>query len=125
MCPENVSLKMIRLVLLTAGLIVAGLAHPIPGRAQESATRQELLKQQRSDKAQKLHEEQRSGLEKAALYIQKDKVIERFSEGWKGFHTVLGGLATGSGFAGGLRYAPILKEGALEFELLGAISTRA
>ena len=75
-------------------------------------------------KAQKPHEEQRSGLEKAALYIQKEKVIERLSQSWKGFHAVLGGLATGSGFAGGLRYSPTLKEGALELEVMGAISTR-
>src|SRR5262245_24782314 len=43
---ENVYLKMIRMALLTVGLILAGLAHPVPGWAQESATRQELLKQQ-------------------------------------------------------------------------------
>ena len=122
---ENVYLKTIRLAFLTAGLILAGLAHPVRVRAQEtSATRQELLKQQRMANAQKPHEEPRSGLEKSALYIQKEKVIERFSQGWKGFHPVLGGLATGSGFAGGLRYAPTLKDGALELEVMGAISTR-
>ena len=121
---ENAYLKTIRLACLTACLIVAGLAQLMPARAQESETRQELLKQQRMAKAQKLHEENRSGLEKASLYIQKEKVLERLSQSWKGFNVVFGGLATGSGLAGGLRYAPIIKEGALEFELLGAISTR-
>ena len=118
------SLKTAKSALLLA-LALELFWHPIPAQAQEpGTTRQELLKQQRIAKAQKLQDEQRGGLEKAALYIQKEKVLERLSQGWKGFHPVFGGLATGSGIAGGLRFAPNLLDGDLEFEVLGAISTR-
>ena len=118
------SLKTAKSALLLA-LALELFWHPLPAQAQEpGTTRQELLKQQRSAKAQKLQDEQRGGLEKAALYIQKEKVLERLSVGWKGFHPVFGGLATGAGIAGGVRFAPTFLDGALEFEVLGAVSTR-
>jgi Omp85 superfamily domain len=125
MYQRNVYLETVNLALLMTCLGLVLFGKPIQAQAQEPhATRQELLKQQRIAKAQKLQDEQRGGLEKAALYIQKQKVLERLAQGWKGFHPVFGGLATGSGIAGGLRFAPTLLDGALEFEVLGAISTR-
>ena len=122
---RNVYVETVNLALLMSCLGLVLFGKPIQAQAQEPhATRQELLKQQRIAKAQKLQDEQRGGLEKAALYIQKQKVLERLAQGWNGFHPVFGGLATGSGIAGGLRFAPNLLDGDVEFEVLGAISTR-
>ncbi len=121
----NVNIKITKTALLTACLGLELFSHPVLARAEErNSTRQELLKEQRAAKGQNIKDEQRGSLEKAALYVQKEKVLERLAQGWKGFHPVLGGLATGSGFAGGVRFAPNLLEGALEFETVGAISTR-
>ena len=68
------------------------------------ATRQEELRQQRELKSKSIKPYKPGSLEGGTLYVQKERLLERFAEGWKGFHPVLGGMSTGSGFAGGVRY---------------------
>ena len=87
-------------------------------------SRQEELRQQREAKSRAVKPYKPGSLEGGTLYVQKRRLLERFAEGWKGFHPVLGGMSTGSGFAGGVRYEKGFADGALSFKTSGAISTR-
>jgi outer membrane protein assembly factor BamA len=90
--------------------------------AQESATRAAILQQQRQEKSQQLHPYQRTGVE-SALYDLKDKrLLERFQAGYKGFHPMLGGLSTGSGFALGTQFLKTNIGGVLDFQASGQAS---
>src|SRR5262245_20391471 len=81
---SDMPLECLKRALLLACLGLELFWHPIPAQAQEATvTRQEFLKQQRTAKAQNLHEEKPGALEKTALYIQNKKALERLSEGWK------------------------------------------
>jgi outer membrane protein assembly factor BamA len=91
---------------------------------QQPETREEEWRRRREEKSKNLKPDERNSVERAALYIQREKILQKLSEGWKGFHPKLGGLSTGSGFAGGVRYAPRLADGQLAFETSGAISTK-
>ncbi len=86
-------------------------------------TREQEWQRQRQAKSAQLKPYRPGTLEAAALYIQNKRVLQKFAEGWKGFHPRLGGLSTGSGFAGGIRYAPRLSDGKLDFQTSGAVST--
>lgn len=97
----------------------------MPLLAQDSVLgRQEEWRQLREVKSKNLKPNERNSIERAALYIQKERILQKLAEGWSGFHPKFGGLSTGSGFAGGLRYAPRLADGQLNFQTSGAISTR-
>jgi Omp85 superfamily domain len=87
-------------------------------------TRAQDWRQQREAKNKSLKPYEASSLEAGTLYVQKERLLERFAEGWKGIHPKLGGLSTGSGFAGGIRYAPRIAEGQVDFQTSGAISPR-
>jgi Omp85 superfamily domain len=94
-------------------------------RAEESSLgRQEEWRQQRETKSKEVKPGQRNSVERGALYVQKERLLERLAEGWKAFHPVFGGMSTGSGFAGGVRYEPRLADEAVYFRTSGAISTR-
>lgn len=96
-----------------------------PALAQgKPLTRQQELLQQREAKSKVLKPNKSGSLEAGTLYVQKERVLERFAEGWKGIHPKLGGLSTGSGFAGGIRYAPRIADGQIDFQTSGAISPR-
>jgi Omp85 superfamily domain len=92
----------------------------------EDATpsRQEEWQQRRETKSQEVKTNERNSVERGALYVQKERLLEKLAEGWKSFHPVFGGMSTGSGFAGGVRYEPRLANGAVYFGSSGAISTR-
>lgn len=79
-------------------------------------------RQQREAKSKSLKPYQTGSLEAGTLYVQKEKLLEPFTEGWKGLHPKLGGLSTGSGFAGGMRYVAQIAEGRVNFQTSGAIS---
>ncbi|MEW5975034.1 MAG: hypothetical protein AB1898_04400 [Acidobacteriota bacterium] len=117
-CRRNVALTVLVLALLIGPFV------RVLGAEDPELTRQEIWKQKRIEKSKNLHQDRRSGLENAMLYIQREKILQRLSAGWNGWHPKLGGLSTGSGFAGGLRYAPSLARGNVVFETSGAISTR-
>ncbi len=107
------------LILLTPTIF------PVTASAQNApATRQEELRQQRELKSKSIKPYKPGSLEGGTLYVQKERLLERFAEGWKGFHPVLGGMSTGSGFAGGVRYEKHFADGALSFKTSGAISPK-
>jgi hypothetical protein len=112
--------RFLAVVVLLASPIVSALAD-----GQEPAqTREQDWRQQRKAKSKSLKPYHPGSLEAGTLYVQKERLLQRFAEGWSGFHPKLGGLSTGSGFAGGIRYAPRIAEGRVDFQTSGAISPR-
>jgi len=108
-----------------AVVFLAYIVLPVSTLSQDpSLNRQQEWQRQREAKSKSLKPYQPGSLEAGTLYVQKTKLLERFAEGWKGLHPKLGGLSTGSGFAGGIRYAPQIAEGRVDFQTSGAISPR-
>jgi outer membrane protein assembly factor BamA len=103
------------------GLCIAFLILPVFGFAQ--TTRSEQLRQQRQEKSETLTASERTGLEAVLYEFKERRVLERFQAGFRGFHPLLGGLATGSGFAMGTEFRkPGLLDGALNFRVSGQAS---
>jgi hypothetical protein len=107
-------------------LAVAALAFAIPVRAQEPnvGSRAELLAQLREQKAKRLRPYEPKGIEKALLYIEENRIMERLTiaDGW---YPRFGGLTTGGGFAGGAGYRKHLLDDRLFLNGSAAISTKA
>jgi outer membrane translocation and assembly module TamA len=87
------------LKLMLTLIMVAGSDDP-----PVTLTRAEQLKQLREQKAQNLVKPERTFLENGLIEFKERRILERFQEGIYGFHPVLGGLATGAGFAAGTRF---------------------
>ena len=66
-----------------------------------TGSRMEELQRAREEKAESLQKPQRTFLEKALHEFKERRVMERFENGVYGFHPLLGGMHTGSGFAAG------------------------
>lgn len=64
-------------------------------------SRAEALQQAREDKAGNLEPPKRTFLERGVAQFKDRRVMERFQEGFHGFHPILGGIRSGSGFGGG------------------------
>jgi hypothetical protein len=94
-------------------------------RAQEpeAATRAELLAQMREQKAKALQPYEPTGIEKALLYIEHHRIIERLTiaDGW---YPRFGGLTTGGGFAAGVGYRKHLFDDELFLNTSVAMSTK-
>jgi hypothetical protein len=97
-----------------------------PALAQEidADTRAELLAKLREQKAQALQPYEPSAIEKALLYVEEHRIIERLTiaDGW---YPRIGGLTTGGGFAGGAGYRKHLFDDQLLVITSAAISTKA
>src|ERR671925_27132 len=110
----------VRLALIIV-LILAG-----PAAAQDAAvnSREELLAKLREQKAQNLQPYKPKGIERALLYIEEHRLIERLTiaDGW---YPRIGGLTTGGGFAGGAGYRKHLFDDRLFVNASAAISTKA
>jgi outer membrane protein assembly factor BamA len=76
----------------------------VPQEPVVELTRTEELQQKREEKAQHLAPPTRSFLEKGLLEFRERRVMERFRAGFFGFHPLVGGMQTGSGFALGASY---------------------
>src|SRR5262249_43995072 len=63
--------------------------------------RSETLDAVREEKAAHIEQPTRAPLERALHQIKEQRLIERFYEGFHGFHPILGGIRSGSGFGGG------------------------
>jgi outer membrane protein assembly factor BamA len=92
---------MLALILTTMLLVPAQdqpveLAEPV---APVEPTRSEELRAAREEKAQRLEPPRRSSLEKALYEFKERRIMERFQAGFAGFHPLVGGMKTGSGFA--------------------------
>ena len=62
-------------------------------------TRSEELQVMREEKAQHLQAPKRSSFERALVEFKEKRVMERFQAGFLGFHPLVGGMKTGSGFS--------------------------
>ena len=67
-------------------------------------TRTQEIEQQRDDKAAHVKYDQPQGVEKDLFYIEDNKLLERFTSGYRGLNIRIGGLVQGSGFALGPEY---------------------
>ncbi|HEX2521155.1 MAG TPA: hypothetical protein VHP35_03455, partial [Terriglobia bacterium] len=112
-------------VLLILAMLLPSWGGVLQLRAEDATpSRQEEWQQRRETKSKEVKPNERNSVERGALYVQKERLLERLAEGWKRFHPVFGGMSTGSGFAGGVRYEPRLADEAVYFRTSGAISTR-
>jgi len=85
--------------------------------AQDLDTRAGRLQQERQAKAQQLAPYKRNGLESLLFELKDRRIMERYQAGYKGFHPMLGGLATGSGFALGAQFRKTdIADGVLNFQ---------
>jgi outer membrane protein assembly factor BamA len=85
--------------------------------AQDPDTRAGRLQQERQAKAQQLAPYKRNGLESLLFELKDRRIMERYQAGYKGFHPMLGGLATGSGFALGAQFRKTdIADGVLNFQ---------
>jgi outer membrane protein assembly factor BamA len=64
-------------------------------------SRSDTLEHARLDKAGHLQKPTRTFLENALIQFKDRRVMERFYEGFHGFHPMIGGIKSGSGFGGG------------------------
>lgn len=86
-------------------------------------TRTEELERQRSEHRKQLAPEMNSSAENFLRRLKDDKVLERINYGYNGLGAKLGGLVTGSGFAGGPQYLrDDLKDGAVSVRASAQIS---
>jgi hypothetical protein len=88
------------LMVLALGLVV-GL--PVMVRAQEPATRAEALEAIRAAREQDLSQEKRSVIERALIFVEEERVVQRLNPP-QGFYPVLGGFVRGGGFGMGAGY---------------------
>jgi len=86
-------------------------------RAQDPDTRAGRLQQERQAKSQQLAPYKRNGVESLLFELKDRRIMERYQAGYKGFHPMLGGLATGSGFAIGAQFRKTdIAHGVLNFQ---------
>src|SRR5262245_12305536 len=83
-------------LMMTLALMM-GLQDPASSQSSEPS-RTEALDQARQDKAGKLEKPTRTLVERALQQFKEKRVMERFQEGFHGFHPMVGGIVTGSGF---------------------------
>jgi hypothetical protein len=119
------TMRFIRVARFVACLGCAALAaSPAASQDIEAKTRAELLAQLREQKAKELRPYEPSGIEKTLLYIEEHRIVERLTiaDGW---YPRIGGLTTGSGFAGGVGYRKHLFDDELFVNVSGALSMKA
>lgn len=110
--------------LTTALAFIVLLSSAGPAQAQEPASRADWLRQQRAEKAQKLHPYQAPGLERAIIKIEND-FLPRLVTPRTGFFPRLGSITSGGGFGIGPGYrVHNLWDGRAEWLTSGAISLK-
>ena len=93
--------RSLRIVGLTALLLAVGSAAVAQDRDMD--TRAEVLAAMRAQKAQAVEPYKPKGIEKALLYIENNRILDRFTVG-DGWYPLIGRLTTGAGLAGGAGY---------------------
>jgi outer membrane protein assembly factor BamA len=78
---------------------------PPATRAEQPATRADEIAAARAAKQRSMEPESVSTLEARLNFVKDKKILERISQGIHGWTFVMGGLATGQGFAFGPQYA--------------------
>lgn len=92
--------------------------------AASAQSRAELEEKARDRKEAALQPDQLTKAEETLNAVKDKRIIERFSDGIRGFRFLFGGLATNSGFAGGMEYHKDLGQSAWAFRSSARISTR-
>jgi hypothetical protein len=89
----------------------------------EPGSRAELLATMRQQKAKTVHPYEPAGIEKALLYMEEHRILDRLSvaDGW---YPRIGGLATGGGFAGGVGYRKHFANDQFFFNASAAMSAK-
>jgi surface antigen Omp85-like protein len=107
-------------------LIVAAVSLLVPAKllyAQEPATRAEILRRQREEKAQQLAPPQPSRVERLLLDLENGRLFERLLNPPEGFYPKIGNITAGSGFSAGPAYRrPGLFGGHADFSGFAAAS---
>jgi outer membrane protein assembly factor BamA len=94
--------------------------------ASAADTRAERLQQQRLKKSVELKPPERSSFERFLYEFKERRIMERYQAGFRGFHPMIGGMSTGSGWAlGALFRKADIKNGALVFSASGQASLSA
>jgi hypothetical protein len=107
--------RMRRLLIVCSWVIALTLPLKASDDAIQFAFRADYWKYLREQKAANLKPEQPAKLERALHEIKERHILERFQAGAYGFHPLLGGLETGSGFGFGTEFRPnITKDGRVE-----------
>lgn len=116
--PDRMAAFIVALLTCLVLALPAGAQDPEPG------TRAELLSRLREEKAQNLQPPRPKGIERALLYLEEHRILERLTiaDGW---YPRIGGLTTGGGFAGGAGYRKHLFGDHLFLNGSAAISTKA
>ena len=84
--------------------LVLCLVMSVAASAQEPQTRADVLARERAEKAKNLEPPERSGLERALLALENDRLFERLLNPAEGFYPKIGNITPGSGFAAGPAY---------------------
>ena len=121
----------------TLAWLLAGVGWPGPSVAQTTteiavgqendapATREEILRRKRQEKAEAMEPYVVSNAESRVLgFEEMNFPANLFERGWRRFIPVIGGMPSGSGFVGGLGYHNGLDNEAFEFDASARISTR-
>jgi hypothetical protein len=109
--------------LFVAFACVIFAAAPASAQEPEATSRVELLAKIREQKAQNLQPNKPKGMEKALLYIEEHRIIDRLTiaDGW---YPRIGGMTTGGGFAAGVGYRKHLFDDQLFVNTSGAMSMK-
>src|SRR5262245_60874688 len=77
-------------------ILFAGVQEP-----SDESSRAATYQQARQEKAANLQKPTRTFMERALVEFRDRRVMERFYEGFHGFHPMIGGIRSGSGLGGG------------------------
>jgi Omp85 superfamily domain len=106
------------------GIICLIVSAPALAQEPDVTSREELLAKMREQKAKALQPYKPKGIEKALLYVEEHRIVERLTiaDGW---YPRIGGLTTGGGFAAGVGYRKHLFDDRLFLNSSVALSTKA
>lgn len=91
----------------------------------QPSSRAEAIERERAAKQATLTPEELPKPEKMVRQLQEQRILEKLTEGYKGWRPIAGGLATGSGFAFGTEYANHnIGNGSMELRGTAQVSTR-
>ena len=82
--------------LMMTFVLMMGLQEPA-----NDLSRADTLERARLEKAGHLQQPTHTFLERALTQFRERRVMERFYEGFHGFHPIVGGIRSGSGLGGG------------------------
>lgn len=114
------------LCLLALLAAPAALAQDVPDEEKESgSSRAEILREERAEKEEHLSEPEEPWLKEASLWVEENQVVLDFPDVYfYGLRPVFGGLRSGAGYTGGLRFAPLREESNTMLAVEGLVSQR-